>query len=360
MDIEKTDFAGTTEHDRKVWDKCASPYEKRIVGGHPDITYAEEFEETLIEKLLLHLARTTDKKLAVVDLGCGSARTLLRYAVQTEDDKALPPAETAKLNAHRIKYVYNHELAGRIEYMVGIDFSAEMLNLAKKKFEDAGIGRLIDTKVKLIEGSAFDPVDLPEDVLPVVVCLINSIGVMQGTEGAEKLFDAVGRTINKNNGVGFISAFCKKFMRSHMLGQYESTLDVAGAPSWLTSDKYDLRTTDCIPMYYKRAYDPTPYIDVAVLDENGAVAEDRHRLQRDPKAVEETLETGKISTWHGYRSNWYSQDRFKEWISKHWGDAGFHVRSAHLDKVRAEAMQMAWCDKTGLCEDWLQSMMNVE
>ncbi|MCA1810027.1 MAG: hypothetical protein LC725_11360, partial [Lentisphaerae bacterium] len=65
--------------DQKIWDDCAQAYEAAIVHGHPDVTAYENFEEDLLDRILLFLARDARQELHLYDVGCGSGRLHLRY-----------------------------------------------------------------------------------------------------------------------------------------------------------------------------------------------------------------------------------------------------------------------------------------
>jgi|GEM_PF-1052634 len=350
------------QQDQTVWDRCSSTYEHRVVGGHPDVCAYEEFEETLIDHLLLHLTRTLNIRISVVDLGCGSGRLMLRLAAQTTSREHLKP-QTAELfheaESRHPAWAWNPLLQDKLQHITGVDFSRAMLDLAREKFVTAGLSQVLSPeKISMIHGSAFEPIRQPDGVIPVVVCLVNSIGVMQGMEGARKLFQAIRQTVEPHGGIGLISCFCRENIRSHALGQYESTMDVSGPPIWLKSDRYDLSEHLFVPLSYRRYDDPSQTIDVGVYDRDGGKSVDPcHPLYRIPERVEKTIGTGEIHTHQGYKSRWYSRNEISELIAELWGGKGWQAFGSHIDPLRARAAQLAWCDPAGHARKWFQLLM---
>lgn len=355
-----TDLNARYQQDQSVWDRCSGIYEQRIVGGHPDIHAYEAFEETLLDHLLLHLARTLDKRISVVDLGCGSGRLLLRLMAQTTPPDTLTRDKEKRLRMMRSihpDWAWNPQLQSKLRTLTGVDFSRAMLTLAKKKMSAAGLSRDgATTQIQLIRGSAFDPVQLTSGAFPVVVCLINSIGVMQGIEGAKKLFQSIRQTVDQGGGIGLISCFCRENIGSHGLGQYESTMDVSGPPIWLKSDWHDLAKLLFVPRAYRRFDDTKKTIDVAVYETDGRLIDECHTLRRIPKQMEEMLRTGKILTHQGYESRWYSKKEIASLISNHWGKSGWQTFGSRIDPLRARACQLAWYDPNGHARRWFKDL----
>ncbi|MBN1517497.1 class I SAM-dependent methyltransferase [Candidatus Sumerlaeota bacterium] len=344
------------ERDRGVWDACAATYEERIVHGHPDVTAYEEFEEDLLDRLLLFLARDCEKDLALYDVGCGSGRLHLRYACQSVVAEELGAEEQKRLLQARRdnpKYAYEPYIAQRLRSIGGIDFSHEMLELAAAKLRAAGLGELIGQRCGLDQGSAFKLAPFASAPLPVVVSVCNSIGVMQGEVGAQALFQSMARTVAESGGIAIISAYRRETVADFALGNYESTMDVCGQPRWLKPETHS--TQRQVPRLYKRAYDKNPSVVVDVYDEAGNLIQENHTLMRDEQLARQTVETGQIRTHSGYESNWYSWEQFEEWIAAYW-PAGqcYHLAGKSLDALRGAPAQFAVLDASGLLAPLLQ------
>ena len=175
------------ERDRAVWNSCARTYEEQIVSGHPDVTAYENFEEDLIDRILLHLIRDCRETVRLYDVGCGSGRLHLRYGLKTVRSDSLPYGERSRIRGARLGnpgYGFDSSLSQGLESVGGVDFSAEMLELAREKMKRAGLGSAIGNRLTLEQGSAFDLRPFPRKPLPFLVTVCNSIGVMQGPEGA--------------------------------------------------------------------------------------------------------------------------------------------------------------------------------
>ncbi len=319
--------------DRDVWNTCARTYERQIVCGHPDVAAYEAFEEDLLDRLLYHVITAVKRPVMVYDIGCGSGRLHLRYGRAM----TLPDATSA---------VARDEVLGcGIASVGGLDFSKEMLDLAKSKVAECGLNDLLGNRLWFKEGSAFELEPLPFEPLPIAVTLCNSIGVMQGEEGAAKLFQSLRRCVESAGGIALISAYRREAVASHALGNYESTMDVSGQPRWLVPDTYAGPQFVQVPHRYKRAFDPSPDIEVSVFDKAGACVKRNHTLSRDPAELAATIRTGHIRTYSDYESRWYSDETVANWIQLYWGGLpSHHLAGARLDRLRAAPAQLALLD----------------
>jgi hypothetical protein len=276
---------------------------------------------------------------------------------------ALSEADVVRVASERrgrAAYAYDPVLAAKLEYVGGLDFSSEMLTLATKKLRDAGLGSLLGGRLRLERGSAFELSPMTGAVVPVVACVCNSIGVMQGPEGAEKLFASIERAVGTVGGIGIISAYRKEAVGSFALGNYESTMDVCGQPKWLTPDTYANAAYRKVPKGYKRAHESSDSIEVDVFDQEGRLVAGAQRLVRNPDLVRKTTETGHIETHSDYESRWYSFAQFEHWIASCWGaHKAWHVLGAELDVMRGEPAQIAILDPrerlAGLFHRWLKA-----
>lgn len=224
------------QRDQRVWDECAETYEDRIVRGHPDVLAYESFEEDLLDRVLLYLSAEQKRPLHLYDVGCGSARLHLRYGMKTMNvgELAEPDAERVRLLRRLIsEYEYDPQLSQHLHSIGGIDFSSCMLKTAEMKLSDFGLGSRLGKNLTLEHGSAFDLQAMDGGLFPVVVSVCNSIGVMQGPEGASELFKSLRRTVETAGGIAIISGYRREAVETFALGNYESTMDVCGQPRWL-------------------------------------------------------------------------------------------------------------------------------
>lgn len=333
---------------QEVWDACAPVYERRIVGGHPDIFAYECFEEDLLDRILTELAECQGRQLKLIDVGCGSGRLHVRYGAKTtlpERQRDDDPLE--RLRAHRPDLAFDPLLAGKLAAIRGIDFSSAMLGLARSKLSALGIERGGPSRMVFEEGSAFDLEEEPSVCLPVAVSLVNSIGVMQGEEGARALFASMRRSVERAGGVAIISCYQKEFLASYGLGQYESTLDVSGQPTWLVPSGYALRGMHLVARRYTRAWSHDESVEVDVFDQDGRLVDSSVRLFRSASETAAVLASGHIRTHTGYESRWYSFDQVGHWIETLWPASSVHVETRRLDKLRAEPAQLAILDASG-------------
>ncbi len=334
------------EHDQHVWNTCAQAYEAAIVLGHPDVTAYEHFEEDLIDRLLLFLIRDLKQEIQLYDVGCGSGRLHLRYGLKSLDPSGRDPESIAcRLQTMHANFQYAPTIAPGLKRVGGLDFSYEMLALAKRKLQGAGLTDLLEDRLYFEQGSAFDLAPFPESPLPVVVTLCNSIGVMQGPEGAQQVLQAMRRAVERSGGIALVSAYRGEAVADFALGNYESTMDAAGQPLWLQPDTYAAPTFTQQPKAYKRAYDVSEYMLVDVFDAAGNLVKQDHRLEREPAAVAQTIASGHIRTHQEYESHWYGAEQFRAWIREWWPEKqSWHIAGYTLDALRAAPVQLAVLD----------------
>ena len=334
------------DRDRKTWDECAETYETHIVGGHPDILAFEEFEEDMLDRVLRFLIDTQGRPIKLMDIGCGSGRLHVRYGLKTatgersEQLRARVSQEGSESAA-----AFDPVIAAGLAEVWGIDFSQCMIDLAGEKLAALGLDRSASIRLTLERGSAFEMEPQPADVLPIVICLVNSIGVMQGYEGAAALFASMRRAVESAGGIAVVSCYRHKFVASYALGQYESTMDVSGQPRWLVPDTYASAGYTQAPRRYKLAHSIDDTVVVDVFDSEGALVKKGHVLTRDLAKANEVLKTGDITTYSDYRSHWYSFDEIEGLMRDHWaGTKTYHIETGGLDVLRAEPAQMAILD----------------
>ena len=341
--------------DRRVWDSCAETYERQIVGGHPDITAFETFEEDFLDHLLRFLAKNQKRPIKLMDIGCGSGRLHLRYGTMTSPvDGNLHNQKITKARDSNFKLDHDPLLSKKLREVWGIDFSNKMIEIARRKIEYYGLDQTQSTKLSFEQGSAFELQPQGSGILPVVVCLVNSIGVMQGPEGAMALFKSIRRALESSGGIGIISCYQQEYLKSYGLGQYESTMDVSGQPSWVMPDSYATPEYIQVPRCYKKAYDDNPEVKVDVFDHHGQIVKKGHCLIRDPERTAQVLKSGHISTFSDYESNWYSFRQMDEWIQQLWPPTALHIKTKDLDMERAEPAQMAILDYQGQLDSFFE------
>ena len=334
------------ESDMQTWDECADTYERQIVGGHPDILAFEEFEEDLLDHLLRHLALTQNRKIKLMDIGCGSGRLHVRYGSKTQNifnlNQSHPLVELKK-KSHNL--AYDPLLAEGLSEVWGIDFSQKMIHLAKDKLRMAGLNEDHAIALSFDQGSAFELEAQPDDTLPVAICLVNSIGVMQGFEGANALFKSMRHAVEAAQGIAIVSCYQQEYIETYALGQYESTMDVSGQPIWIGPDTYASNDYVQIPKQYKRSHSMDDTLHVDVYDKSERLIRKGHVLKRIPSLTRQTIDTGDINTYSSYKSHWYSYKHIQEFIDTHWdAKKSYHIKTQDLDMIRAEPAQIAILD----------------
>ena len=334
------------ETDQQTWDECAETYERQIVGGHPDILAFEEFEEDFLDRILRYLSEKQNRPIKLMDIGCGSGRLHVRYGTKTKNITELAhshPLISLKINSP--KFAYDPAIAKSLTEVWGIDFSQNMIDLAKNKLQRVGLKNHHEIALTFEQGSAFELGEQPDNILPVAICLVNSIGVMQSSEGAKELFKSMRRAVESANGIAIVSCFQQEYLESFGLGQYESTMDVSGQPIWMQPETYASSQFKQVPKQYKLAHSKDSKLIVDVFDMHDNLIKKDHVLERDPDRTKQTIEIGDINTHSNYKSHWYSYDHIEELINNHWEtQKSYHIKTQDLDIIRAEPAQMAILD----------------
>ena len=332
------------DHDRSIWEECAATYERQIVRGHPDVTGYENFEHSVIDRMAIHFTRDCGLNLYCYDFGCGSGRIHTLLAPMCFSGSGFG------------KEHENEAGRGRIAHVGGIDFSEQMIRLAHDNCAEAGFGKLIPEYISFDIGSAFDVSPYSGTDTPFAVSVCNSLGVMQGEEGARNLFATMGNYVSDRKGIAMISCYRREAVRDFALGNYESTMDVSGQPGWLKPTQWSCGEYKLVPRYYKRAYDTNPGIVVDVLGADNQPVKKGLLLERDAAAVEKVIETGEIDTCTGYHSRWYSTDQVKAWMKEFWSDGVlWHIEGKCLDQLRGAPAQLAIVDYNGKFEPLARS-----
>jgi SAM-dependent methyltransferase len=346
------------ERDRIVWDDCAEQYEQSIVSGHPDIIAYEEFEEDFFDRMLINLMRDKGKDIHLYDVGCGSARLHLHYGLKSTNADLLDEEEASVLKRMRkknVRHSYDPVFDLRLKRIGGLDFSEEMINIARKKLVLAGLESALQDRLYLEVGSAFEMEPMKGPEIPLAVSVCNSIGVMQGPQGAQQLFVSMRKAVEEQGGIAIISCYRRKAIPTYALGNYESTMNVSGQPKWLEPKKYADPAFAKIPRRFKRAHDQSDTIKVNVFAQDGKRLETDFTMKRNPDAVEEMMETGHIQMHSEYESRWYATSQISQWIEKYWNsDDSHHVLGEDVDRLRAEPMQFAIYDPSHLLDDLMQ------
>lgn len=346
-----TSFTQQYEHDRTIWENCADTYERQIVRGHPDVTGYEAFEHSFIDRLAVHLIRDCGKNIHCYDFGCGSGRIHTLLAPMLFSASSPFPKNSDGNTGHLV-------------HVGGIDFSEQMIQLAHQNLSEHGLQHLCPDFLSFDIGSAFNVPSYKGDATPFAVSVCNSIGVMQGPEGAKKLFSVMGRFVRERKGIALISCYQCEAVEDFALSNYESTMDVCGQPVWLTP-RIQLPSSDStpVPRCYKRAYSREEDIIVDIYDHENKPVKKNVSLTRDPERVRNVIATGEIDSFNGYHSHWYSTSQVKEWMNTYWNDGAlWHISGGTLDRLRGEPAQLALVDYSGgfssLASRWGLSPLN--
>lgn len=272
-------------------DNVASEKEESTVNDHPDIIAYGNFEEQLLDKIMLEITERENKPINLVDI---SKRTL---------------------------EIAESKLSGMNEEIV------KRLNMS---FE-------LGSASNLEEGNNLS--------IPILVSLNNSIGTLQGPEEAQQLFISMRNAIEEVNGIGIISCYSKNYFEDYALNIYESVMQVTGQPVWLEPSNFTSSEFKLICKKYKTFGDLSTDTYCDIYDQDGLLVEENYKLTRAQTKVRAIKISGNIKTYRGYSSMWYSPLIIKQWINSHWNDCKtYYIETKDLDEKLAPFGQLAIID----------------
>lgn len=177
----------------------------------------ERFEEIFIVNHLDYLLKT--KKVAFVDAGSGPGRYLLLLgskigADSCKDLKKNP--ETAMLYRHDENY------EKRLRYVIGIDYSEEMILHSTRLLKKYGLGKFLNTRIFPIAGIAQN-FNLNKKMFSgthkVIVCTFQTLGNQENLELQVQMLKSM-KDLASPSGTIIVSVFDKKLFRDFGLKKF--------------------------------------------------------------------------------------------------------------------------------------------
>ncbi len=177
----------------------------------------ERYEDLLITNYLDSLLN--EKKVAFVDAGSGPGRYLILLGSKMMQDSCKDlkkNPETARL------YQFDKKYANNLQYVVGIDYSEEMISYSTKLLKKFGLGQLLNKKIFPIVGVAqnfhFNP-QLLQDTHKVVVCTFQTLGNQENMDLQVAMLKSM-KDLATPHGTLIISVFNKKLFKDFGLQKF--------------------------------------------------------------------------------------------------------------------------------------------
>jgi ubiquinone/menaquinone biosynthesis C-methylase UbiE len=180
------DASSLVDRDLSYWNRVADDYEQSLVDPNfaeeASVLY-EEFEDEYIDKVI---ERNKLKKLVLIEIGSGTGRYQRKYAEDL-----------------------------RIQYIIGIDFSSNMIKCSLKNLEEykEDIGK----RILLVQGLAektsvlVNSIEKLKDTMPIVTCVFNTLGNIESEERRLEVLKRIKEMLGER-GIGIISVFNRKAM----------------------------------------------------------------------------------------------------------------------------------------------------
>lgn len=177
----------------------------------------ERFEEIFIMNHLDSLLKT--KKVTFVDAGSGPGRYLLllgsKIAINSCKDLKKNP-ETAKL------YQYDENYEKKLRYVIGIDYSEEMILYSTRLLKKYGLGQFLNTRIFPVTSIAQNfnlNKKILSDTHKVIVCTFQTLGNQENTELQVQMLKSM-KNLALPGGTIIVSVFNKKLFKDFGLKKF--------------------------------------------------------------------------------------------------------------------------------------------
>jgi SAM-dependent methyltransferase/uncharacterized protein YbaR (Trm112 family) len=177
----------------------------------------ERFEEIFIINHLDSLLKT--KKVTFVDAGSGPGRylILLGSKIGTDSCKELKKnPETAKL------YRYDENYEKKLCYVIGIDYSEEMILHSTRLLKKYGLGKFLNTRIFPVTGIAQNfnlNKKIFSDTHKVIVCTFQTLGNQENAELQVQMLKSM-KNLASPRGTIIVSVFNKKLFKDFGLKKF--------------------------------------------------------------------------------------------------------------------------------------------
>ncbi len=177
----------------------------------------ERFEEIFITNYLGSILKK--KQVTFVDAGSGPGRYLLllgsKIGINSCKDLKKNP-ETARL------YQYDETYEKNLRYVIGIDYSEEMISHSARLLKKYGLGSFLDKRIFPVTGVAQNfnlNKKMLDDTHKVVVCTFQTLGNQENTELQVQMLKSMKRLASPH-GTIIVSVFNKKLFKDFGLKKF--------------------------------------------------------------------------------------------------------------------------------------------
>ncbi len=196
----------------------------------------ERYEDLLITNHLDSLLK--EKKVVFVDAGSGPGRylILLGSKMMADSCKDLKKnLETARL------YEFDKKYSDNLQYIIGIDYSEEMVSYSTKLLKKYGLGKLLNKKIFPMVGIAqhfhFNQ-QLLQNTHKVVVCTFQTLGNQENSDLQVEMLKSM-KDLADPHGTIIVSVFNKKLFKDFGLQKFYGR-EVKGTVGEIINTKNDI------------------------------------------------------------------------------------------------------------------------
>ena len=218
----------------------ARQYFKNVV-HHTEAAWSarsyERFEEIFIINYLDSILKT--KKVTFVDAGSGPGRYLIllgsKIGVNSCKDLKKNP-ETARL------YRYDENYEKKLRYVIGIDYSEEMISHSTRLLKKYGLGQFLNTRIFPVTGIAQNfnlNKKIFADTHKVIVCTFQTLGNQENTELQVQMLKSM-KNLASPSGTIIVSVFNKKLFKDFGLKKFYGR-EVKSTVGEIVASKKDVR-----------------------------------------------------------------------------------------------------------------------
>lgn len=196
------------------WDVISNQYDLLVTNSSNKIlkAYQEGERKFIIEEIIKTLA---DQNVTIIEVGCGTGRFLIDLLNQNLDDKT------------------DHKIIN----IIGIDSSVNMVNEFRVKIAEGLSKTEIPQKysniIKPIKADAEELFNAVKDIISphdscvIVLCVLNTLGIIDNSDTRGKIVCQMIETAGKNGRI-FVSVFNAKSFQQHVTEIYTPLVDMVG------------------------------------------------------------------------------------------------------------------------------------
>ncbi len=198
----------------------------------------ERFEEIFITNYLESILKT--RQVSFIDVGSGPGRYLLLFGSKIDVNSC---KELKKNPETRRLYKYDELYEKNLKYIVGIDYSEEMISHSTRLLKKFGLGKFLNERIFPITGIAqnFYLNRKLSDTHKVVVCTFQTLGNQENADLQVEMLSSM-KKLAMPHGTILVSVFNKKLFKGFGLKKFYGR-EVKRTVGEIVTSKHDMENS---------------------------------------------------------------------------------------------------------------------